>query len=74
MGSDKSVDEMFFSRVKEIKEFGEPCWWLSIYSCSACEQKWLVAQEERMNDIYILKRIKISGKDFNFVTLCLLPI
>jgi len=39
------------------KERGEPRWWLSARRCRECNQDWLVAQEERQNDVYCLRRL-----------------
>lgn len=36
---------------------GLPQWWLSAFTCSACGQTWLVGQEERHNDVFILLRL-----------------
>lgn len=36
---------------------GDPYWWLSLSRCTACGTSWLVAQEERQNDVFILRRI-----------------
>lgn len=36
---------------------GLPQWWLGAFTCSACAQVWLVAQEERHNDLCILRRL-----------------
>jgi hypothetical protein len=36
---------------------GQPFWWLSVYGCSACGEWWLVAQEERQNDIFCMRRL-----------------
>jgi hypothetical protein len=55
MGSEQ--DEKVFATLKEVRGFGEPLWWLSLYNCKICQQYWLVAQEERQNDIYCFKRL-----------------
>lgn len=36
---------------------GEPWWWLWCGECSRCGQWWLVAQEERQNDVSCLRRL-----------------
>jgi hypothetical protein len=36
---------------------GEPYWWLHLSRCGACGTPWLVAQEERQNDVFILRRL-----------------
>jgi hypothetical protein len=46
-----------FLTLKEIKRRGNPYWWLSVYKCRACQQSWLVAQEERYNDVFCLYRL-----------------
>lgn len=40
-----------------IKERGGPRWWLSARRCRECNQDWLVAQEERQNDVYCMRRL-----------------
>jgi hypothetical protein len=39
---------------------GEPIWWLSVDRCSECGQWWLVASEERINDVFLLRRLTDS--------------
>lgn len=56
MGGDGD-DQRFFASMKVIRNRGEPYWWLYLSQCQQCGQFWLVAQEERQNDIYILNRI-----------------
>lgn len=46
-----------FKHFEEIKKRGDPYWWLSVDSCKACGQIWLVASEERQNDVYCLHRL-----------------
>jgi hypothetical protein len=36
---------------------GEPFWWLWCGECTRCGQWWLVAQEERQNDVFCLRRL-----------------
>lgn len=42
---------------KERKSRGEPYWWLSFSECSVCGTPWLTAQEERQNDVFVLRRL-----------------
>ena len=44
-------------RFERLKKRGIPIWWLSLCRCADCGQYWLVAQEERLNDIYVFTRI-----------------
>jgi len=38
-------------------ELESPFWWLVLYGCRSCGQGWLVAQEERHNDIFCMRRL-----------------
>jgi hypothetical protein len=49
--------EKVFASLLEIKKRGEPYWWLSVYECYVCQQSWLVAQEERHNDVMCLQKL-----------------
>lgn len=39
----------------------QPQWWLSARRCAACDQHWLVAQDERLNDVWVLRRLDEDG-------------
>jgi hypothetical protein len=52
-----------FETLNEIKRYGESRWWLSLNQCKYCSQYWLVAQESRINDIDLFKRIENSVAD-----------
>jgi hypothetical protein len=41
----------------ETSRRGGAFWWLSIRRCRACRQWWLVAGEERQNDVFCLRRM-----------------
>lgn len=47
----------FFDTLEESKRRGEPYRWLSLYQCQECHQWWLVASEQRHNDLYCLRRL-----------------
>jgi len=55
MGGDSAAA---FATLKEQASRGDPFWWLSWYRCSACAEGWLVAAEERQNDVYCLRRLR----------------
>jgi len=46
-----------FATLEEVRRRGDPFWWLAIRRCRACGQWWLVAGEERQNDVYCLRRM-----------------
>ena len=46
-----------FATLIEVSKRGEPWWWLRLSKCTACSQHWLIAQEERHNDVFILRRL-----------------
>ncbi len=49
--------EGVFATLEERARRGPPIWWLALFTCGACAQGWLVAQEERQNDIFCLRRL-----------------
>ena len=49
--------ERALDHFQEIGQRGEPYWWLWLARCTACRTAWLVAQEERQNDIFLLRRL-----------------
>ena len=42
---------------KELRSRGGRYWWLYVSECTVCQTPWLVAQEERQNDVYVLRRL-----------------
>jgi hypothetical protein len=54
MGEDSDLK---FRTLHRIMDRGEPYWWLYLSLCDKCNQYWLVAQEERQNDVFIMKRL-----------------
>jgi hypothetical protein len=54
MGEDS---QKVFQHFTEVKKRGKEYWWLSVHQCHVCNQVWLVASEERQNDIYCLHRL-----------------
>ena len=56
MGGD-GQDEQVFATLTNIRDHGTGLWWLYLSKCSACEQDWLVAQDDRIYDNYYLKRM-----------------
>jgi len=50
-------DELGFDVLDRVVDRGEPFWWLYLSKCRVCGQYWLVGQEERQNDVFILKRL-----------------
>lgn len=59
---DESVLEEFsmesdINRFRKLRKRGAPQWWLDLRVCPSCEQHWLVAQEERLNDVWIMRKL-----------------
>lgn len=54
---DMGHHEEVFRTLDEIGRRGWPWWWLLSFRCGACGQDWLVASEERQNDVFILRRL-----------------
>ena len=45
---------------EEKASYGEPLWWLRLEQCSVCEDYWMIGSEERINDVFIMKRLDSS--------------
>jgi len=50
-------DERVFATLNNIRDHSPKLWWLYLSRCSACEQEWLVAQDDRIYDNYYLMRL-----------------
>lgn len=46
-----------FSTMANTVIRGAPFWWLFAQACKVCGDPWLVAQEERQNDVYCMRRL-----------------
>jgi hypothetical protein len=54
---DMGQHEEIFRSLTKIRKRGDPCWWLYASECSACKTLWVVAQEERQNDVFIMRKL-----------------
>jgi hypothetical protein len=58
-----------YTELAIVKRRGMPFWWLGMGECPLCQQRWLIAQEERLNDIVVMRRLsddeaaRIVGED-----------
>jgi hypothetical protein len=59
MGGD-GLDERVFATLEIVVNQGGDLWWLYLSECSACGQNWMVAQEERIFDEYLLRRLAVA--------------
>lgn len=55
--------EDFFASLETTRKRGQPYWWLFAADCTSCGESWLVAQEERHNDVYILRRLELAERE-----------
>jgi hypothetical protein len=53
----EGLDERVFATVELMRDHGGSQWWLNLSRCSACDQNWMIAQEERIFDEYFLRRV-----------------
>lgn len=51
--------DKIFRSLNERAKYGESRWWLWLAQCSVCEQFWMIGSEERINDVFIMKRLSI---------------
>ena len=50
-------DELRLPKLETVAEAGKARWWLSCRRCALCDRHWLVAQEERINDVFIIREM-----------------
>jgi hypothetical protein len=53
MGQHNAVFDVLGNEMRH----GNPRWWLSALCCEACGQWWLVAADERINDVFLMRRL-----------------
>jgi hypothetical protein len=58
MGDPEGLDERIFSTLDHLLDHGGLQWWLYASTCRACGQSWMIAQEERIHDNFVLKRVE----------------
>jgi len=46
-----------FQSLDSKAKYGEPLWWLWLAQCNICEEFWMIGSEERINDVFIMKRL-----------------
>ena len=59
MGQHQAIFETF----ERVRERGVPYWWLYACECRACKTMWVIAQEERQNDVFILRKLEWPATD-----------
>lgn len=62
MGGDGRDERVFAALDTQMDHGGEP-WWLHLARCSLCGTFWMIAQEERIYDIHLLKRLGSAEAD-----------
>lgn len=62
---DMGHHEEEFRTLELVQDRGDTYWWLSVYRCQVCGQGWMVASEERQNDVFCLRRL--SDQEFDRV-------
>jgi hypothetical protein len=50
-------DELTLPPLEHVARAAVDLWWLSYRRCKVCGRKWLVAQEERINDVYVIREL-----------------
>ncbi len=51
------VSERWMPAFDSLKRAGDSRWWLSCDRCGQCGESWLVGAEERMSDVYCIRRL-----------------
>lgn len=60
---DMGRHQAIFQTLERVRDRGGPYWWLYACECRACGTTWVVAQEERQNDIFILRKLESAATE-----------
>ena len=52
-----------FRSLEQKAKYGEPLWWLWLAQCNQCSQFWLVGSDERINDVFVMKRLSVAASE-----------
>jgi hypothetical protein len=55
---DMGQHQAIFQTFEHVRDRGAPYWWLYACECRACKRTWVIAQEERQNDVFILRNLE----------------
>jgi hypothetical protein len=55
---DMGQHQAIFQSLVRLRDRGAPYWWLYACECRACGATWVVANEERQNDVFILRKLE----------------
>lgn len=53
-------DELRLPRLQTVAHAGDHFWWLSYRRCPTCGRHWMVAQEERINDVCVVREMSAT--------------
>lgn len=53
----------YINSLTEIARRGRSLWWLTAMLCRQCGTAWLVASEERQNDVFCMRRLRQNEHD-----------
>jgi hypothetical protein len=54
------VDELRLPRLQAVARAGDDLWWLSYRRRPTCGRHRMVAQEERINDVYVARELSAT--------------
>ena len=56
--ADEEDGELAMPKLQRVVRADPDRWWLTCRRCPVCDRHWLVAQEERINDVYIVRELQ----------------
>jgi hypothetical protein len=54
---DMGVENPEIAPLEILADRSEPQWWLALARCRECGQSWLYAEESRIDDVWVLRRL-----------------
>jgi hypothetical protein len=59
MGEHREIMQTF----ERVQDRGAPYWWLYACECRVCKTLWVIANEERQNDVFILRKLESPARE-----------
>src|SRR5215470_1951994 len=60
---DMGQHEAVFETLQRVRVRGGHYWWLYASECHVCKTTWVVASEERQNDIFIMRKLESPASE-----------
>ena len=60
---DMGQHQAIFQSFERVRDRGPPYWWLYACECRVCKTTWVIASEQRQNDVFILRKLESPARE-----------